>query len=336
MSNHKIKQFSFILISFFLFVGCGTAIKLSDYKATPMKKTKYMPSLKVLENNQLPKVIITDIDNNNITLAQQSSLGSAMANEFNSILSNAKSVDIIKRVVTANYEKILSQEIAASELSKELGTDVGQADFIITGKLSNATYKHIFTEGMHYIVTKKNGKKEKRYSPPSMKYYSCVSGNLKILELPNLKESNSISFEGCNSMQTDVRGSWDFQKRNDSLVRDAGLRSAQNIQNSLKNFFSKKGYIYEMKNDGDKIIIKTMLGSNYGAKEGEDVVIYSIKDSINTLTNKTIKTDIKIAKGVISNQITQNSSWIIIDKIFDNKKIQMGDFVKIKYNNDIW
>jgi hypothetical protein len=137
-------------------------------------------------------------------------------------------------------------------------------------------------------------------------------------------------------MQTDVRGSWDFQKRNDSLVRDAGLRSAQNIQNSLKNFFSKKGYIYEMKNDGDKIIIKTMLGSNYGAKEGEDVVIYSIKDSINTLTNKTIKTDIKIAKGVISNQITQNSSWIIVDKIFDNKKIQMGDFVKIKYNNDIW
>jgi hypothetical protein len=91
-----------------------------------------------------------------------------------------------------------------------------------------------------------------------------------------------------------------------------------------------------MRKDDDKIIVKTMLGSKYGAKQGEDVVVYSIRQTTNSLINSDEKTELKIANGVISDQITPNSSWIIIKDIYDNQKIQMGDFVKIRYNNDFW
>ena len=130
-------------------------------------------------------------------------------------------------------------------------------------------------------------------------------GNIKIFRLPHLNELDSFEFGACSSNSHEARTPRDAKKRDDGLVRESGTKAINNIISSLKNFFAKKGYIYEMKNNGDKFIIKTTLGTNFGAKEGEDVRIYTIEEFQNSLTGKITTTEVEIGKGKISNQLNK-------------------------------
>jgi hypothetical protein len=331
--NLKLSLLSFTAIT--LLTGCGTALNLTKYTPTTMNKAENMPSSKKMMSNNLPKVIIMDIDNNSIKVANQSKVGSTIATKVNTLLSDGKSVKIVKRVTKISYDKMLSKEVAAAQLSKELGTDVGQVDNIITGQISTASYDHSFAEGYYYVVKTKSGN-ERRYQPPMMSYKSCVVGNIKIFTLPSLDEAASFEYDECSSKTTEVRSANDVVSRNDGLVRSAALEGADTVSYSLKNFFSKKGYIYESRLNGDDKIIKTTLGAKDGAKDGETVEIYAVEDSTNNLTGVTNKETTLIATGTISNQVTPGSSWIIVDEVQSGKKIDAGDFVKIKYKEGIF
>ena len=326
----NIKQYSLLILGVVLLTGCGTSLNLAKYSPATLEKAKHMPSKEKMISNEFYKVIVMDIDNADITIAKQARLGSSMATKINSLLAKGKSVKLVKRINKSNYSKMIASEIKASELSKELDTDVGQADYIITGQLSNSTFDHFFREGYYYKVKTKKGT-IRRYAPPSMTYESCAAGNIKIFELPSLNEADSFEFNECARKSTDVRSSRDYNRRNDGLVRDAGDESADTVSYKLKNFFSKKGYIYEMKKDGSDTIVKVTLGSENGAKEGEEVNIYAIEDNYNPLTDVTKQETIKIGIGKISNQLTPSSAWIIVDELNEGKNIHAGDFVKIEY-----
>ena len=334
MKNTVIKLTSITVLGMLL-TGCGTEINLAKYKPTTMQKTKYMPSKKEMTNNELPKVIIMDIDNNNIKVAKQAALGKSIATNINTNLSAAKTVKLIKRVENISYDKMLKNEVKAAELAKEMGTDVGQADYILTGQLSNASYDHTFNEGHYYYVKTKHGT-ERRYQPPFISYKACAVGNIKIFTLPNLEEADSFEFNECSSSSENARSASDAKLRNDGLVREAGAEAADTVKYPLKNFFAKKGYIYEMKKDGDDIIVKTTLGTRFGAKEGDKVEIYTVEDFTNSLTNETKKTTVKIGTGTISNQLNKDFSWVIVNDVKEGKKIEAGDFIKIKYKEGMF
>jgi hypothetical protein len=329
--NKNIKTVTSLLI-FGLLTGCGSSINLTKYQPSTLQKAKNMPSSDVMMDNNLPRVVIIDIDNSNIRVALQAKIGTTIANKVNSLLSNGKSVKVVKRV---NKSNLISEEIKFAQLSKELDTDIGQAQYLITGELSSATYEHSFREGYFYRVKTKSGT-VRRYAPPSISYSSCVVGNIKIFSLPSLEQEESFEYDECARKSTQVRSSRDVVKRDDGLVRKAAMESADTISYPLKNFFSKKGYIYEKKIDGSDMIIKTTLGSKTGAKDGADVVIYAVENSKNILTGKTSKEVVKIGEGIISNQITDKSSWIIIKDMEDGKIVHAGDYVKMKYKESIW
>jgi len=310
--------------------GCGTSIKLSEYKPTTLPKAKNMPSKEEMMSSALPKVIIMDIDDNGIKIAKQAKLGRSIATDINTNLAEARSVKIVKRVNKVSYDKMLTKEVKAAELSKELGTDVGQADYILTGKLSNATYDHTFHEAYTTYVKTKHGTRAIHH-PPSISYSACAVGNIKVFKLPSLDEATSIEFNECSHSSEQARSPRDAKLRNDGLVREAGNEAADTAKYPLKNFFAKKGYIYEMRKDGDDLIIKTTLGTKFGAKEGEDVEIYAVEDLTNSLTGVTKKTEVKIATGKISNQLNSDFSWVIVDEVEDGKNIEAGDYIKIKY-----
>jgi hypothetical protein len=289
-----------------------------------------MPSKEVMMSNELPKVIIMDIDDNGMKIAKQAKLGRSIATDINTNLAQAKSVKIVKRVNKVSYEKMLSKEVKAAELSKELGTDVGQADYILTGQLSNASYDHTFRAAYTSYVKTKHGTRAIHH-PPSISYKACAVGNIKIFALPNLDEAKSIDFDECSHSSEEARSPSDAKLRNDGLVREAGNEAADTAKYPLKNFFAKKGYIYEMRKDGDDLIIKTTLGTKFGAKEGEDVEIYAVETLTNSLTGVSKDTVVKIANGKISNQLNSDFSWIIVDDLDEGKNIEAGDFIKIKY-----
>ena len=58
------------------------------------------------------------------------------------------------------------------------------------------------------------------------------------------------------------------------------------FRNDIKNFFSQKGYIFDAKKNKDDLIIKTTLGSDSGAIEGNKVVIYTKREYINQVSKK--------------------------------------------------
>ncbi len=330
----KIKSYIVNLTAFAVlsigFTGCGTSIMLSKFKPQPLPKAEHVPSKEKMMSDELPKVIIMDINDNDIFVAKNAKLGKNIATSINTGLAEAKSVKLIKRVDNVEYSKMLSNEIKAAELGKEIDADVGQADYIITGQLSNASYDHSFTEGYYYTVKTKNGTARK-YQPPRISYKACSTGNVKIFELPDLSEADSFEFDECTSTSHEARSPKDAKIRNDGLVRESGAEAADTIKYSLKNFFAKKGYVYELRKDGDKVIVKTTLGSKFGAKEGEEVDIYAVESLTNSLTGETKKTEVIVAKGQISNQLNKDFSWIIIDEIIDGKELNAGDYVKIKY-----
>ena len=326
---------SLVTVATVFFTGCGAQLNLPEYSKAPLPKTAHMPSKSALQGHEA-KVIMMPLDNNEISVAQKAKLGNSMISKINSELAEGKSVKIVKRVHKSSYSQLLSKEIAASELSKELGTNVGQADFIVTGQISNATYNHTFTEGYNYVCKDSNGNKRTCYMPPKMSYESCVEGNIKVFKLPTLSEAFSKPFDECSRTSTEVRSSREVVRENNGLVRKAGLEAADTASYPLKNFFAIKGYIYEKRVKGDDVIIKTSLGLKEGAIKGAHVNIYSVIDDANSLTGKTSMETVKIGEGTVSDQITSNSSWIIVNKMFNNYTPKAGDYVKIVQKESIW
>ena len=330
-----IVKISIFLIITILLSGCGAELKLSEYTKSTLSKTNHMPSKSEL-NVKSKKVIMMPLDNNEIKIAKNAKLGNSMISKLNTKLASSKNVRIIKRVQKLNNSLKLAQEVKASELSKEIGSDIGQADFIITGQINNATYEHTFHEGYYYDCKNSEGKKVRCYSKPYMSYRSCVEGSLKVFQLPELLEVFSEPFNRCSSNSTEVRSSRNIKRSDNGLVRKAGSSAIDKVIYPLSNFFAKKGYIYQQRVKSDEKIIKVTIGSEDGAIKGDKVFIYRVVDEINPLTGEKIIEDIKIGEGIISNQITAHNSWIIIDEMYENYIVKSGDYVKIFKERGLW
>lgn len=318
-----------IFTIFFLYSCSSSSIKLNEYSLHNLKESSNMPSQDALKN-KTTKVLILELSNNNINIATQAKLGKSLSSKLETVLAQAKSVQVVKRLASNNYNKMIENEIKAAELAKEVGSDVGQADYIITGKVSNATYNYSFKEGYYYKIKIKSGTKLV-YQPPVVRYKACVNGNVKIFSLPEFNEVKSIVLDECSSYSEEVRSPRDAKSKNNSLLREAGEETIAKASYPLKSFFAKKGYIYASKIKDDEIIVETSLGLDSGAKPDEEVEVWSIEKYVNPLSKVSTKIEVKVANGTISNQITSVSSWIIIDDIMDGKNIHIGDYVKIKY-----
>ncbi len=314
------------------FTGCSNAIKLSEYNPVNLQKGKHIPSKEQLSGIGKSKVIIMDIDDNNIKIAKRGNLGRSMASDINKELAENKNVKVLKRISSRSYKDIIKKEIKAAELGKEIGEDIGQADYLITGQIGNATFTNKFNEA--YTTTDKKGRTTRH--PARIEYEACVEGVLKVFSLPSLDETQSKSFNECSSFSEEARSPSDAKPSNGSLERKAGTEAMNTASYSLKNFFTSKGYIFEMRKNSDGSVIKTALGSKSGAKEGEDVEIYSVEDVNNPLTGETTTTDVLIGKGTISNKVTPVYSWIIVEELYDGRKIKLGDYIKIKYKKTFW
>jgi len=305
------------------FVGClgGNKISLGDYKKVELQKSPFAPSQKEMRQGGKSKVIIMDIDNNGIANAEKINLGKSLASNINKELSVNKNVQILKRVSSANYEQILTKEIKAAEIGKEIGEDVGQAQYLVSGQLSNVTFTNDFKEGGY--TENKDGKRT--YYPPKIHYKACVQGTMKVFSLPELTEMLSESFDECSSNSEEARSPRDAKPSNGSLEREAGAEAMNSVAYALKSFFTPKAYINDMRQDGDKKIIRVGVGKNQGAKEGDTVYIY-------TMTNDG---EVKVGEGEITNKITNNNAWVTVSELEDGHVLKSGDFVKIHYEETL-
>ena len=301
------------------FSGCaGNSIKLGEYKKVTLQKSQYAPSAEKMKKHSNTKVIIQDIDDNSIPTAEKAKLGKSMASNINKELSENKNVRILKRVSSATDIK---EEIKAAEIGKGIGGDVGQADYLLTGKISNSTYKNDFQEATQYT----DDKGKTHYSPPEIKYEACVEGTLKVFSLPSLKEVETASFDECSTSSEEARSPSDAKPSNGTLERKAGTEAMDSVAYKLKSFFTPKAYIKAMKKNGDDMIIQVFVGKKQGANEGDDATIFKMTDD----------GPVQIGTGEISNKITNNKAWITVSEIEDGETIKEGDYVKIVYKESL-
>ena len=307
LSSIKLSLASAILIVGFS--GCSTAIKLAEFKPATLPKGTYSPTPKDLKA-QKNRVVLMQFKESSKSLVNSTKLGDIVSRYINNKLPSAGSVDIVKYA----DDTTLTTGINPSQLSKQLNMDIKSAQYLITGEVNDATFDYKYRRKEATLLVK-NG--QRVYSPPTHNYESCTKGNITIFELPALKQIKDITLKGCEYNQVNA---WKYKKSNKidtALVKEGAREATKESIYSLNNFFATKGYILEKKVNGDKIIVKTSLTKAFGAKEGEDVDIYS-GDTI-------------IGKGEISDQIMEDGCWVIIDKLNNGATVKSGDYIKIKY-----
>lgn len=306
-----------------IFTGCGTKIKLGEYKKSLMQKSKYLPSAEKMITKKT-RVLITKFDDSANLIGKKANLGKVAVISVANQLLNSGSVDVIKR--ESNFID-LKKELRAAELSKELGVDTGSAEFLITGKIFGASFGHQYLKGRVW----RDNKGRRHKTPDKFQYRACSKGLLNIYKLPSMRNIKGISFNGCVTKSETTNSRYGARERDDGLVQESIQNGISGISSGLKNRFTKIGYILEKRVNDDETIVLTTLGRKVGAKESEDVNIYSIKTTKNSITGEELKQNIKIGEGKISNQISQNSSWIVVKELDDGENIKIGDFIKIIY-----
>jgi len=334
---NKIRNYIIILITL---TSCVPTLKnIDSYEKQFLSKTEFMPTKEQLKNSP-PKIVVFKLEENEIEVAKQASLGKSIANDIENIIGQNR----LGKIIDRKANKKLEEEIKLSEL-KSLGSYKGPttADYAISGAISNASFSSKYSSGYTYFDT--SGRLIS--IPPRYTYESQISGNIKIYELPSLNVSEVIEFEDRASRVENVKRTGGFgfgaiqiggkqeegATRDDGLVRIAGSKAISEIEVKLKNIFAKKGYILEKRILGSKIAFKISIGSKDGIKAGDKFEVMGKYETQNPITNETEIESKIIAKGVISKQINPKTSWVVIDNKKQAAKIRLGDIIKLKYKS---
>lgn len=328
------------LLIIFLAQSCSPNIKnnFSKYQKQFLPKTNFMPSKKELKKKQA-KVVIFALDDNDIKVAKDAKLGINIANNIENIIATNKLGEIIDR--SAN--KKLEQEIALNELkNNKIYQGPKVADYAISGSISDASFSSKYRNGYTYI----NPRNYQLVTIPAQyQYFSKVSGNIKIYELPSLSAIAVINFNGLDSRNENAKRNGGVSlggiqiggktesgiTRDDGLIRSAANKSINKLKIKLQNIFAKTGYILEKRQFKNKIIFKISIGESDGVKKGDKVAISSKVENQNPITEEIEIETQQIANGYVSNKIDQKTSWIIVKNKDNANKIRLGDKIKLKY-----
>ena len=334
-----------ITTSVLFFTACAPTISnFNSYQKQPISKTAFMPDPEVIEGIRPTKVVVFNLDENDIQIAKQASLGSAVTAN----IENALTKDRLAKLVDRKSASKLEKEIALAEMNKT-GSYKGPeiADYAISGTISNASFTKKYSSGG--IYPNKDGSMTR--VPPKFTYIGDISGNIKIYELPSMSVVENFEFSGKKSrvenVQSDnnvsIGGLVEFGgqqakgiDRDDNLVRKAGEEAISDLSVDIKNFFARRGFILERRSLKSKSIFKINLGSSDGIAQGDKFEITGQYETENALTGKNEVERRIIAEGAVSDKIDPQTSWVIIDDNQAIENIRIGDSVKFKYKKSFF
>lgn len=333
-----------VLVVLLFLSSCGAKIRNFDsYQKTLLPSSSFLPSKEDL-NQPIPKVVVFPFEEGGNEVAKQANLGNSMATNIEKILGRNKLAIVIDRKIAKKLEKEISLIEASSSVSYE-GPKI--ADYAVSGDISNATFSSSYVAAQ----TKYNYQTKTYHTIPARyNYYSEVSGNVKIYDLPNFNNIKTIKFSRSASDSENVRSdnslSFGFisfsgsgsqaRQRDDGLVRKAGDVAITKISADIMNHFAKIGYILEKRSLKNKVIFKINLGSKEGVKYKDKLMIYGKYETENPITKESeVETRI-IGEAVVSDQINPDNSWIIVRNGDLVDKIRLGDQIKIKYKAQLF
>lgn len=305
--------------------GCAShhIANLDEYQAMALEKSKFAPAPEVLERGRA-RVVVFALDENGNGVAEQARLGLSMAGNIEAVLTENKTVELVDRKIASK----LQDEIKLAEMN-QTGSYEGPAvaDYAISGTLSDASFTHKFFE-----ATRTTDKKGRVHTTnPSFRYTAFVEGTVKVYEIPSMKVVRTFKISDNKGRSEETRNSQNYIERDDNLVRGAGQDAIGSIKADLKNELAPKGYVLDKRVKNSTAVFKITLGSDNGARPGDKCEVYTVDENVNQLTGKTESEKRKLCDGVISDQITQKSCWIVTP-LDESKKVKLGDQVKVVYS----
>jgi len=304
----------FVYIFFLFFTACSLKINPAEFHKVNAPKAKYLPSQNELQSQKVLILNVTSDDPKGAFLIPE------YKNLIESLISQTSAV-----LVRRNKKTTLQEEILYSQEAELSSSNIDNANYIITAKIVSTNYHYTYHKGYYW----KDKKGHTHYSPPYYSYEACVGAQMKIIKIPQNYIVKTLYLNGC-AYDT----SRNLVNLSRMLLEKALIEAVDSIKTDIKNIFAKKGYIIEIRKKDDTTIIKTTLGKKDGLKEGDEVAIYTIKESPNPLTGKPYKEIIKIGNAEVSNVIHENASWLVVK---DQKEpVKLGDFVKPVYEKSFF
>jgi hypothetical protein len=292
--------------------GCVPKINPNEYTKIQAPKSKYLPNKS--EINKKNRILVAKFK------GKYRPLNDVATSTLRDLLVNYKAVKVINRAY-----KGIDNEIKLAEQARAYKTDVDQVDYVITGKIFAATTNNIF----HRAVYWKDKKGRIHRSPPYWENVACIQGEMTIIKIPENKIITTKSLKKC-AVKNTARRMYNL----DSLLVYATQEAINDEKNYLYNLFAKKGYIFEIRRKDDELILHVTLGKNDGAKPGEKVYIYTIKEKKVPFSDEIKKDEVKIGEGTISNIVDSDDSWVVVDK--KKEEIKIGDYVKPIHKTKWW
>lgn len=345
--------FNFSIIALFLF-SCSPTIKDFDkFKTQPLKMDKYLPGKESLKKNKIV-VAILDFDTTNSPIANNLGLGNIISSKIENVLVKNRNIQILDRKIANKLKGYIKDGNLKTIPNDVLGNI--SLDYIITGSFDKAeTSKRYLNKlasnviGGILINTTNCGNSKSCetgrnignamnvadavVNPGYWIYNGEVAGNIKIYDASNMLLIESITFNGSSEMVEDVSLLANNNGKNgniSAIIKHALDNSLITFKNRLHNIFIYNGYILEKRAYDGKTIFRINLGSNDGLAMGDKFKVYSIENNYNPITDENTPEEIEIGTGVVSNIISHNNAWVIIDDKKTTDKIRLGNIVKIK------
>ncbi|OYY92969.1 MAG: hypothetical protein B7Y41_13670 [Hydrogenophilales bacterium 28-61-23] len=307
--------------------GCaGTGGSLSEYtNEATLASAARMPTEADLARQGRAKVVVFDMEDNNLSKARHAQAGSFLMREIEQLL-GTNGIEVVDR----NLANQLRDELKLAEAVGVAGYDgPSVANYAVKPAITQAEYDLEIKP-----ATSQTNKKGKTVTTPaSYSHSASVNVVLRVYEVPSLRLIKTLNGRGANSHKAEEASNRDLAV---SMVREAAQKALSQVGDEFLEQFSHKGYILGRRDKGSKSIFKLSIGADQGVTAGSKVTVFNQKPSLHSITNKTVYDKVPVVEGVVFGNVTAMESWIIAD---DDRKAQgvlLGDLVEVTRKGSLW
>ncbi len=205
------------------------------------------------------------------------------------------------------------------------------ADFAVTVELGPSSFNSRYQQA---ITLPQKDKPPLVLTPAGFVNSAKASMTVRVYELPSLRVALQEAVEGSVSQAGQPVQITPSQGLN--LVRGAIDDGISDVKGKLLTELSPRGYIIDRRTKEKKSIFRALISRQTGAKQGDTVEIFSVRQNVIELgtVRRTSFEEVRVATGRVSNVVTNDFSWIIVDDEKQAAAIRQGDLVRVKAGND--
>lgn len=315
----------FICLTLLELVGCSripTIEHVEQFKPVSLNDAEVMPDPAQLAWTP-PRVVTLVADQSQGSYAHIG-IDRAMSRTFDSLLL-ASGVTLVDRHLAHSLEDELTLAEVAGQDDYQ-GQQVADYAARLTAEATN------YTRYFSAARLEKDDKGKLKLIKAQCRYEVEVQGRLDIYTIPQLKRVDHFDLNRVKRLRDDVHKAQDCQLRLDqveSLARVASAEAVQEHAGAIKTLFAAQGYVLAMREDEDTVIVQVSLGQLQHAVPGTDVQVLDVQHYTNPLTHERQRQTQVVAKGRISDQVYDNSSWVVLDNTDSASALRRGQQVRL-------